>query len=173
MVVGPQHQTHIFERDDDRQGPKEDGQNAVNVVGGEFDVARAKHFFDRIQDTGANVAVDHTDGTQSEGGQRRFLMLHEIRTKPGKVGIMRASGRLETLFDRLATLNIAPEAFNRKFPRPGRSTPARSSPPTWPNGRSRHTCKSGWARWHRLSGRAGGCGRFARRPRAQSSIPGR
>jgi hypothetical protein len=61
-------------------------------------VARAKYLFDGVQDAGADVAVDHTDGAQGEGGQRRFLMLHEIRTKPGKVGIMRVSRALETLF---------------------------------------------------------------------------
>jgi hypothetical protein len=46
VVVGAQHQHHVLERDDDRQRPEEDGQDAVDVVGRERHMAGAKHLLD-------------------------------------------------------------------------------------------------------------------------------
>jgi hypothetical protein len=66
VVVGTQDQHHVLERDDDGQRPEEDGQDAVDVGGSEGDMAGAEDLFDRIQNTGADVAVDNTDGVQSQ-----------------------------------------------------------------------------------------------------------
>ena len=62
LVVGAQHQHHVFERHDDGQRPKNHGQDAVHIVWRKRHVARAKHLFERIQHAGANVAIHHTDG---------------------------------------------------------------------------------------------------------------
>ena len=72
MVIGPQHQGHVLERDDDRQGPEEDRENAQHVAGCERHVARTKHLFDRVQHAGADIAINHTDGAHGERSERRF-----------------------------------------------------------------------------------------------------
>ena len=69
VVVGAQHQGHVFERNDDGQGPEEDGQDAHHVVGGKGHMPRAEHFLDGVQHAGADVAIDHTNGTQGERAQ--------------------------------------------------------------------------------------------------------
>jgi hypothetical protein len=76
MVVGTQHQDHVFDRNDHGKGPKENGQNTVDIVWRERHVARAKDLFHGVQNTGANVAVNHANGTQRECGKRRFCCLH-------------------------------------------------------------------------------------------------
>ena len=77
VVVGTQHQHHVLEGDDNRQGPEEDREDAVDVFGCERHMARAKHLLDRVQNTGTDVAVDDTDGAQRECGQGRFGCGHK------------------------------------------------------------------------------------------------
>jgi hypothetical protein len=69
IVVGPQHQRHVLDGDDDGQRPEKDGQDAVDIGGRERHMAGTKHLLDRIQHAGADVAVDHPDGAQGEGGE--------------------------------------------------------------------------------------------------------
>jgi hypothetical protein len=66
VVVGAQHQRHVLDGNDDGQRPEEDGQDAVDVVGGERNVPGTENFLDGIQDAGSDVAVDDTDGAQGE-----------------------------------------------------------------------------------------------------------
>ena len=70
IVVGAQYQHHVFEGDDDREGPEENGQDAVDIVWRERHVARAKHLLDRVQHAGADIAIDNTDGAQRERCER-------------------------------------------------------------------------------------------------------
>ena len=72
VVVSPQHQQHVLERDDDGQRPEKNRQDAVDVIRGEGHVSGAEHFFDRVQHTGADVAINHADGAQRERSERRF-----------------------------------------------------------------------------------------------------
>ncbi|MPM32406.1 hypothetical protein SDC9_78968 [bioreactor metagenome] len=69
VVVGAQHQHNVLQRHDQRQRPEQDGQDAVDVVVGERNMARAEHLLERIQNTGADVSVDNTDRAQSERGK--------------------------------------------------------------------------------------------------------
>ena len=72
VVVCAQHQHHVFDRHDGGEGPEKDGEDAVNVVVRERHMARAKHLFHGVQHAGADVAVNHANGTQSQGGERGF-----------------------------------------------------------------------------------------------------
>ena len=66
IVVGPQYQHHVFDRDNDGQRPENDGQHAVDVVGRKGHMPRAKNLLDRVQHTGADVAVNHANGAKSK-----------------------------------------------------------------------------------------------------------
>ena len=68
MVVGAQHQHHVLDGNDDRQGPKEDGEDAVDIGFGKRHVAGPENFLHGIQHAGADIPVNHTDGAQ---GKRR------------------------------------------------------------------------------------------------------
>ena len=72
MVVGAQHQCHVLDGHDDGEGPEEDGEDAVDVVGREGHMARAKNLFHGVQDAGSDVAVDNADGAERERRKRRF-----------------------------------------------------------------------------------------------------
>ena len=66
MIVGAQHQHDVFEGHDDRQRPEENRQDAEDAGRVERNVTRGKHRFDRIQNAGADIAVNDTDGAQGE-----------------------------------------------------------------------------------------------------------
>jgi hypothetical protein len=72
VVVGPQHEHHVFQRDDDGERPEQDGQHTVDVGMGEGDVAGSEDLLDGVQHAGADIAIDHTDGAQGERCERRF-----------------------------------------------------------------------------------------------------
>ena len=72
MVVGPQNEHHVLDGDDDRQGPEEDGENSIDILFREGDMAGAEDLFERVQHTGADVAVYNADGTERECRERRF-----------------------------------------------------------------------------------------------------
>ena len=69
-VVSAQHQGDVFEGNNDRDSPHHQRQHAVDVLGGERDVAGVKNFFERVQNAGAYVPIDDTQSTQREGGKR-------------------------------------------------------------------------------------------------------
>ena len=68
MVVGPQHKADILHRNDGGERPKENGQNTVNVFRCEFHMPRSEDLFHGIQNTGTDVAVDHADRADGQGG---------------------------------------------------------------------------------------------------------
>ena len=72
VVVSAQHQNHVLDRNNRRQGPEEDGQDAVNVIRRERHMPGTENFLERVQDTGPDVSVDDTDGAQGKGGERGF-----------------------------------------------------------------------------------------------------
>ena len=72
VVVGAQHQGDVLDRDNDRQGPEENRQNAEHIGVGKWHVAGAEYLLDRIQYAGADVAINNADGAQSECSERRF-----------------------------------------------------------------------------------------------------
>ena len=72
VVVGAQHQQHVFDRDDDRQRPDKDRQDAVDILRRKRHVAGTKDLLDGIQDTGSDVAIDNADGTKRKSWQGRF-----------------------------------------------------------------------------------------------------
>lgn len=69
VIVRTQHQGHVLDGHDHRQGPDKNRQNAVNVVRRQGHVAVGEDFFDSVQNTGADVAVNNADGTQCERGE--------------------------------------------------------------------------------------------------------
>ena len=70
VVVGPQHKCHVLDRDNDRHGPKEDGHQPIDVVGGDLNMPVVEDFLDGIQNAGADVAVDDADSAQGERRER-------------------------------------------------------------------------------------------------------
>lgn len=73
VVIGAQDQQHIFEGDDDRHRPEQQGQHAQNVVVCQRHMPAMKHFLQGIQGAGADVPVHNTqcaDGQAREGGRR-------------------------------------------------------------------------------------------------------
>ena len=70
VVVGAQHQHHVLQRDDDREGPEKDGEDAVDVRGRERHMAGPEHLLDGIQHAGADIAIHNTDGAQRERCER-------------------------------------------------------------------------------------------------------
>ena len=72
VVVGTQDERDVLDRDDNRQGPEENRQDAKHVFMGEGNMAGAEYFLDRVQNAGADVAVDNADGAQSERRKRRL-----------------------------------------------------------------------------------------------------
>ena len=72
VVVGTQDERDVLDRDDDRQGPEEDRQDAKHVLMGEGNMAGAEYFLDRVQNAGTDVTVDNANGAQRECSERRF-----------------------------------------------------------------------------------------------------
>jgi hypothetical protein len=72
VVVGAQHERDVLERDDDRQRPEQDREDAVDVGVREGNVAGTKDFFDGVQHAGADVAVDHANGADDQAGGEGF-----------------------------------------------------------------------------------------------------
>ena len=72
VVVGAQHQQHVLDRDDDRQRPDKDRQDAVDVLRRERHMAGTEDLLDGVQDTGSDVAIDNADGAKRECWQGRF-----------------------------------------------------------------------------------------------------
>jgi hypothetical protein len=68
MVVGPHHQNNVFERHNQQQGPKNQGQNPQNMgfIDGQSLVS-ADGFFDGVKGAGSDIAVNNPDGAQQKG----------------------------------------------------------------------------------------------------------
>ena len=81
VVVGAQHQHHVFDRDDDRQGPEEDREDAVNIGFRKRHMTGAEDLFQCVQHAGADVAVYNADGTERKCRERRFGCRHK-NTRP-------------------------------------------------------------------------------------------
>ncbi|MCY1377042.1 hypothetical protein D9M69_645850 [compost metagenome] len=72
FVVGAQHEHDVLDGDDDREGPEEHRQDAVDVLHGERHMAVTEDFLDRIENAGADVAIDDADGADDEAGRDVF-----------------------------------------------------------------------------------------------------
>ena len=67
VIVCTQNQGHILERDDDRQRPNKQRQNTQNVLWRECNQASSKHFLQRVQHAGTDIAIDDAKRTNSQG----------------------------------------------------------------------------------------------------------
>ncbi len=76
IVVRPQHEHDVLQRDDGGERPEKDGQDAIDVLGREGHVAGAEDFLDGIQHAGADVAIHDADGAEGERRKRGFGALH-------------------------------------------------------------------------------------------------
>ena len=185
MVVGAQHQHHVLERDNDRQRPKKDGQDAVHVGLGEGNVAGAKNLFHGIQHARADIAIDDADGCQGQRSRGGLGGAHCNAPHGGPWPATRVLWSWEGEFCACAQRPESPPAqkshnllqcnndseyrpVSRRFQRPDWWLPAHSWPPTWPGVRSRHTCRSGWARSRQGVRPTGATVRHAQRPGAQN-----
>ena len=80
-VVGAHDQRHVLQRHHDHQRPEDDRQDAHDVRGGEVEVMHAGEALpQRVQRTGADVAVDHADGADD---QRRHARRGNARLSRG------------------------------------------------------------------------------------------
>ena len=67
MIVGPQHEDEVLERDDDDQCPEDQRQDAEDVVVRRGDRVRAmKALADRVERARADVAVDDAERGERE-----------------------------------------------------------------------------------------------------------
>ena len=140
VVVSAQHQGHIFQRNDDGQRPEEDRQDAHHVVGGKGDMSRAENFLDGVQHAGADVAIDHTNGAQGEGAQRRLRCCQIVSRRRQAAGLRVMMGRY-----------FASKTPSIRNPvRRGRWPQAHNWRPAWPVAPPPRTCKSDSAHWHRV-----------------------
>ena len=69
VVVGAQDQHHVLDRDDDRQRPEDEREDAVDVALGERHMAVREHLLQGVERTGADVAVDDAEGTERQREQ--------------------------------------------------------------------------------------------------------
>ena len=68
-IVRAQHQRHVLEGDHDHQRPEDRRYSAQDVLGIERDaVFRIERLLHRVERAGADVAVDHAQGEQRQGG---------------------------------------------------------------------------------------------------------
>ena len=91
VVVGPQDDDHVLDRDDDDQRPQDQGDHPHHHLAGEGGRARmpgggGKAFLERVERAGADVAVNHPDGAKGqgpEGGRGGVLVVREsLRRRP-------------------------------------------------------------------------------------------
>ena len=86
VVVGAQHQRHVFERYDDDERPEDHRQHAQHVNRGQRQRMRpVECFAQRIERTGADVAVDDADGADHQRG-------HPVLGGMGIAHVRRAAG---------------------------------------------------------------------------------
>jgi hypothetical protein len=68
-VIEAQHEGHVLERDDQRHCPEHQRQHRVDVVLRERNrVGAAERLLESVEGTRADVAIDHPEGGQGEGG---------------------------------------------------------------------------------------------------------
>ena len=101
VVVGTQHQGDVLDRHNGREGPEKDGEDAVNVFGGERHMTGAKDLLHGIQNTGTNVAVHHTNGAQSQRGDRRFMRRHKKSAQQQVWAFVQSDGDSALVFETL------------------------------------------------------------------------
>jgi hypothetical protein len=75
LVVGTQDQRHVLEGDDDDQRPEHQRQDAQHVRRRDWHrvVGIAEDFLERIERTGADVAIDHAESSEGEDGSAVLL----------------------------------------------------------------------------------------------------
>jgi hypothetical protein len=71
LVVGAHDEGGVFHRHHPHQGPEDQGQDAQDVVRGDGHrmVGAAEHLLHGVEGAGADVAVDHAEGGQGQGGE--------------------------------------------------------------------------------------------------------
>ena len=101
VVVGTQHQGDVLDRHNGSEGPEKDGEDAVNVFGGERHMTGAKDLLHGIQNTGTNVAVHHTNGAQGQRGDRRFTRRHKKSAQQQVWAFVQSDGDSAPVFETL------------------------------------------------------------------------
>ncbi|MCY1309676.1 hypothetical protein D9M70_597940 [compost metagenome] len=70
LIVGAQQKQHIFDRDDDRQRPDHQRDQADDLdIGHAVARDRAQRFAKGIERAGADIAIDDPDGAEAEDEQ--------------------------------------------------------------------------------------------------------
>ena len=88
VVVGPQQQQHVFDRDHDDQRPQDQRQHAEHDVAGDrpgFDRRDHRHA-KRVKRARADVAVDDADAAERQRPQARFVLKYAIGSRRGRAG---------------------------------------------------------------------------------------
>ena len=72
LVVEPQHDAHVFHRDDQRHRPEKGRQGRQHIALRGVDPVRSgKRFLERVQRTRADVAIDDPQRREAQGQQAR------------------------------------------------------------------------------------------------------
>jgi len=78
-VVGPHDEGDVLQGHHDDEGPEEQGEAAQDVGLGQGNgVVSSKNFFHGVQRASPDVAIDHAQGGQGQGGQARLGGLNGI-----------------------------------------------------------------------------------------------
>jgi hypothetical protein len=80
IVVGPQQEQHVFQRDDDRQGPdhqrdQPDDFQARHPVGGN----RTQGFAECVKRAGTDIAIDNADRTKGQSQKLPYFLVARLR----------------------------------------------------------------------------------------------
>ncbi|MCY1450764.1 hypothetical protein D9M71_675930 [compost metagenome] len=83
LVVGAQHEHHVLDRDDPDQRPENERKNPQHpVMVDRHAIASGKHFFEGVQRTGADIAINHPDCRDQHADRlhRRMLGIGSLTT---------------------------------------------------------------------------------------------
>jgi hypothetical protein len=108
VVVGAQDEGDVLDRDDDREGPEHQRENAVDVVLGEGHMAVREHLLQGVERAGADVAIDDADGTERQREQAGSGAVLGHADPAGSQGAPRRRRRRRTVIVPLAQRRRAP-----------------------------------------------------------------
>jgi len=76
VVVGPQQHDHVFEGDDENQGPEHQGQHADDALArhGAAGARGLNGFAQGVERAGADIAVNDAERAERQGPEARFVM---------------------------------------------------------------------------------------------------
>src|SRR5690606_23118523 len=69
-IVRPHHHDQVLEGDQERERPEDEGEDAVDVLGGDIHASMgSKALLQGVERAGADVTVHHAEGGERERGQ--------------------------------------------------------------------------------------------------------